>query len=233
MYNHFVDKILNINKPSGMTSFDVVAIIRKRLGVKKVGHCGTLDPMAKGVLVVLVGDATKKQNDFLKQDKEYIAKIAFGFCTDTFDLEGTVNQLENPPKISASAINLALQSFTGEIYQKVPMYSAVKVRGKKLYDLARKGIDLGMETPVRKVTVYSIELLSFENERIEKLEKVFPVLTIRVVCGSGTYIRSLANDIGHALGTCATLIDLVRTRVGEFEIKDSIVLESIVKDQSA
>ncbi len=227
-----MDKILNINKPSGMTSFDVVAIIRKRLGVKKVGHCGTLDPMAKGVLVVLVGDATKRQSDFLGKDKEYLAKIALGFCTDTFDVEGKVTHSENLPKVSINEVKSALQSFIGEIYQKVPMYSAVKVRGKKLYDLARKGIDLGMETPVRKVTVYSIELLSFENERIEKLEKVFPVLTIRVVCGSGTYIRSLANDIGHALGTYATLIDLVRTRVGEFEIKDSIVLESIVKDQS-
>lgn len=245
-----MNKILNINKPSGMTSFDVVATIRRKLGVKKVGHCGTLDPMAKGVLVVLIGDATKRQKEFLWKDKEYIAKIALGFSTDTFDLEGKVTHMESstvisddvvkstpqrfvgankeiPSKITVEKVRSVLRGFTGEVNQKVPMYSAVKVKGKRLYELARKGIDLGTDIPVRNVTIHDIDLVRFEREMVGKVEKMLPVITIRVVCGSGTYIRSLANDIGNSLGTYATLVGLVRTRVGDLTLKDSISMASL------
>ena len=226
-----MDQILNIYKPKGSTSFGVVAKVRKVLGVRKVGHAGTLDPLAEGVLIVLVGEATKKQNEFKDQEKEYMAQIAFGFETDTYDLEGRVLEkilkMEKLKSITKEEVTRTLNKFKGKISQRVPAYSAVKVNGKRLYKLARSGMDLSSNLPVREVEIKEIELISFKNIFIEKVKKILPVIEVKVVCSPGTYIRSLAHDLGELLGTGGTLISLIRTRIGHFEVKDSINLEEL------
>lgn len=223
-------EIFNIYKQKGYTSFDVVALVRKKLGIKKVGHAGTLDPMAEGVLIVLVGDACKKQSEFTKLEKEYKAEVAFGFETDTYDAEGEITKKsEGEGVLTEEKVREALQSFVGTISQTVPAYSAVKIKGRKLYELARKGKTENIELPSREVTIYKIEVEKFEKKYVEKISAEVNVLTCVISCGSGTYIRSLAHDLGEKLGTYATLIKLVRTKVGDFSVSDSVLINEILK----
>lgn len=201
--------ILLVDKPKGKTSFDLVRMLRKRLGVKKIGHAGTLDPFATGVMVMLVGrDYTRLSNQFLLCDKEYAAQINLGISTDTYDCEGQIlSRSEAIPTLME--IEKALAAFQGEIDQIPPMYSAKKVEGKKLYELARKGIEI--ERAAVKVTLH-IELIAY----------AYPYIDIKVACSKGTYIRSLAHDIGVKLGCGAHLSALKRTRSGTFLLKDCL-----------
>lgn len=217
--------ILNVYKEKGWTSFDVVAKLRSILHIKKIGHAGTLDPLAEGVLVVLTNEDTKKQSDFLKLDKEYIAEIAFGLQSKTYDLEG-------PPIFFQGEIDKdkldqdfqkIINNYIGEIPQKVPPYSAVKVKGQKLYKKARKQNINEIELPVKKVNIYNIEI-SDKYERVFEqngASKALPVYKVKMACSSGTYIRSLAHDLGKDLGVDGILAGLLRTRIGSYELKDS------------
>ena len=217
--------ILNIYKEKGWTSFDVVAKVRGMLGRKrKVGHAGTLDPLAEGVLLILTDEDTKKQSEFMKMKKEYEAKIAFGITTPTYDLEilpGISDKQMGLDEVKI-AVEKVLPKYIGEIDQKVPSYSAVKVEGKRLYKQARSGTVDEDKLPVKRVTIYNIEILGWEEEIIETKEgaKEFTVVTMKVECSSGTYIRSLAHDLGEDLGTGGVLVGLIRTRVGEFKISN-------------
>lgn len=202
---------LNINKPKGMSSHNVVYIVRKILGIKQVGHSGTLDPLATGVLVVGVGKATRLF-EFLKEEKEYIASIKFGYESETLDIEGECIKKEDfSPE--EEELKEVLQGFTGESEQIPPKYSAIKVGGKKLYELARKGADVGELKP-RPVNIKEIELLDTDENQAK----------IRVKCSKGTYIRSLIRDIAQKLGTCAVMSDLIRTKSGAFDIEHSLEL---------
>jgi tRNA pseudouridine55 synthase len=201
--------ILLLNKPRNKTSFSMVAALRRLLNVQKIGHAGTLDPFATGVLVMLVGKAYTKLSDrFLNTDKEYVAQLTLGTETDTYDCEGqTVAQNAHEPALEQVQKQLSL--FHGEILQTPPMFSAKKVKGKKLYQLARQGIVIE-RTPVQ---IYvEIDLLGYR----------YPLLEIKVKCSKGTYIRSLAHDLGTALGTGAHLSALTRTRSGPFHLADCI-----------
>lgn len=204
-----IEGILLINKPKGKTSFSLVSLLRKRLGVKKIGHAGTLDPFATGVMVMLIGrNYTKLSDQFLTNDKEYVTTLHLGITTDTFDTEGTV--LEKSDLVpTLEQINHAIDSFQGEIEQIPPMFSAKKVNGKKLYELARKGIEIARKAV--KVNV-QIELLSYQ----------YPYLQLKVACSKGTYIRSLGEDIGKQLGCGAHLCVLQRTRSGKFKLEDCV-----------
>lgn len=206
---------LNIYKPAGMTSHDVVYKIRKISGIKQVGHTGTLDPFAEGVLPVCLGKATRLI-EYLTDDKEYLATVQFGKSTATYDLEGEVTNI-SAFKVNENDILTALKNFEGEIEQLPPIYSAIKVNGKKLYDYARKGQDV--EIKPRKVFIEKIELKSFdyENQSAEILIK----------CSKGTYIRSIAHDIGKITGAYAYLTKLTRTQAGKFIINDAIKLDEI------
>jgi tRNA pseudouridine55 synthase len=201
--------ILLVNKPKGKTSFNLVAMLRRIYGVKTIGHAGTLDPFATGVMVLLVGkNYTKMSDQFLGQDKEYEAVIHFGIVTDTYDCEGqTLRTSEKVP--SLEEIQHVVGKFQGTIMQTPPMFSAKKVNGKKLYELARNGITI--ERVAREVTV-KIDIISYE----------YPFLKVHVACSKGTYVRALAYDIGENLGCGAHLSDLVRTRSGSFHIKDCL-----------
>ena len=206
---------LNIYKPAGMTSHDVVYKIRKISGIKQVGHTGTLDPFAEGVLPVCLGKATRLI-EYLTDDKEYLATVQFGKSTATYDLEGEVTNI-SAFKVNENDILTALKKFEGEIEQLPPIYSAIKVNGKKLYDYARKGQDV--EIKPRKVFIEKIELKSFdyENQSAEILIK----------CSKGTYIRSIAHDLGKITGAYAYLTKLTRTQAGKFIINDAIKLDEI------
>lgn len=198
--------ILLINKDKGFTSHDVVALCRKHLGLKKIGHTGTLDPMARGVLPILVGKATKISDYLMGQDKVYEGTMQFGYRTDTLDADGEiletcVNKLFNKEDILDS-----MKVFTGKIDQVPPMYSAIKIKGKKLYEYARQGQEVERKT--RQVEIYSFELLDLSEDR----------LSFRVSCSSGTYIRSLVNDLAKELKSLATLTDLNRVQVGNFSL---------------
>ncbi len=204
-----VQGILLINKPKGKTSFSLVRELRKLLNVKKIGHAGTLDPFATGVMVMLIGrDYTRLSDRFLLSDKEYVAQVHLGIVTDTYDCEGQIlSRSEKVPSIED--IQQALTFFQGEIEQIPPMFSAKKKQGKKLYELARQGIEIERE-PV-KINVQT-ELLSF----------TYPYLELRVKCSKGTYIRSLAYDLGQKLGCGAHLSNLTRTRSGNFLLENCI-----------
>jgi len=213
------NKILIINKPKGLTSHDVVNVVRRKLGVRKVGHAGTLDPAATGILIVLVGKKTKEQVKYMAMEKEYVAEIEFGLTTNTADSEGiTIEQLnhETMKQLTQKKIEVVLPRFIGRIRQTAPIYSAVKVKGKKLYELARKG-KAPKKLPERIVEIKSIKVLDFKKGT----NTTYPVVKLKVVCGKGTYIRQLAVDLGKALGFPAYLRSLVRTRVGEFSLKEA------------
>ncbi|MFH1566207.1 MAG: tRNA pseudouridine(55) synthase TruB [bacterium] len=218
--------IIIINKPKGITSHDVVDVVRKKIGTKKVGHTGTLDPMAKGVLIVLTDEDTKRQREFVGLEKEYVAEIILGIKTDTFDIEGKILESTNSKipnlKHTKNRIKEILQQFLGETIQIVPVYSAVKIKGKPLYKYVREGKTKDLVLPKRKINIRKIELF-------DKYEKDgYPVIKIRVVCSKGTYIRSLANDIGNKLGCGGTLLSLLRTRVGSYTLEESVKLEDSV-----
>lgn len=212
--------ILNLLKPAGITSHDVVNIVRRVTREKRVGHGGTLDPFASGVLVVGVGrESTRRLEQILKGvDKEYLATLKLGETTSTGDPEGEITSIAEVDKVAALTeedVKKVLKRFIGEIEQVPPAYSALKIKGVPAYKLARQGQKLSL--PSRKVVVKELELLEF----------LPPLLKIRAVVSSGTYIRSLAEGIGRALGVGAYLQELVRIRVGEFRIKDSQSLEDL------
>lgn len=205
---------INILKPVGMTSFAVIAKLRKILGIKKIGHAGTLDPFAQGVLPVAIGKATRLI-DFLSDEKEYIAKIQFGSDTDSYDIDGNVVRTYQK-KVNLPEIEEILPDFIGDIAQIPPKFSAIKQQGKKLCDLARKGEEIA-NIPPRNVHIEHIEILEFDEE--------FQTLKIRVKCSKGTYIRSLGYDIGQALSCGAHLIELIRTNSSGFLIENAYNLE--------
>lgn len=212
--------IINIYKEAGYTSFDVVAKMRGILKIKKMGHTGTLDPDATGVLPVCIGNGTKLVELFSDHEKEYIAELKLGVATDTQDLSGEILKT-SPVEVSCEEIREAILSFVGEYMQLPPMYSAVKVNGKKLYELAREGKEV--ERKARLVSFREIEILSME----------LPVVKIRVVCSKGTYIRTLCNDIGEKLGCFGAMKSLVRTRVGRFKLEEAITLEELEQYRDA
>ena len=218
-----MDGILITDKPAGMTSHDVVNRVRRILKTKKVGHTGTLDPFATGVLVMLVGKATRLAQFVDKDEKEYEAVIRFGFETDTGDRTGSPkSKVQSPKSLRKEDIESVLPQFRGEIEQIPPMYSAKKVAGRKLYEHARKGVEIVRE-PV-KVTIRKLEIVD-PTQIIEPFSEV----RIRVVCSAGTYIRTLAEDIGRAVGVGAHLDALRRTRAGRFSIADATTLGDMEK----
>ncbi len=205
------DGILLVHKPAGITSFDVVARIRRLYGTKKVGHTGTLDPMATGLLGVLVGRAVKASEFLTEKDKEYIAGLRLGLTTDTEDVTGaTLTETDNIPE--KNAVLAAAKSFVGEIMQVPPLYSALKINGQKLVDLARKGITV--EREARPITVYALDI---DGEGRD--------YTMRVSCSKGTYIRTLCADIGKALGCGGCMSSLCRTKAGIFSLENAHTLE--------
>ena len=210
-----MNEVLLIYKPQEFTSFDVVAVVRRLAGQKKIGHTGTLDPNATGVLVVLLGNATKAQDLILNHDKTYIADFRLGITTDTLDIWGEVTN-EKKSSVTGEDIQNILPEFTGEISQIPPMFSAVQKNGQRLYDLARQGIEVERES--RNVIIYSLELLGFDEEtQCGKL---------KVACSKGTYIRTLIDDIGRKLGAGAVMTALRRTSACGFDISDCITLDS-------
>jgi tRNA pseudouridine55 synthase len=209
--------LLIINKPAGPTSHDVVDKIRKITGIKKVGHSGTLDPFAKGILIILIGKTTKSQSYFMTLPKTYTATLKFGEISDTYDATGIKSKFPNQnfKSISKAQMLKTLKNFTGEIKQVPPAYSAIKINGEKAYKLARRGIKLKIKP--RKVKIYNIKILNYK----------WPYLKIEVNCGKGTYIRSLANDMGKKIGCGAYLENLIRTKIGNFDIKKAEELKKI------
>lgn len=206
---------LNIYKPAGITSHDVISTLRKITKIKQIGHTGTLDPFAEGVLPVCIGKATRLI-EYLNDDKEYIARIQFGQNTDTYDIDGQVTETFTK-KITLNELNEILPQFRGEIAQIPPIYSAIKINGKKLYDYARKGEDV--EIKPRTVHIIKLETLNFNEEN-----QCAEILT---ACSKGTYIRSLAYDIGKKLNCGAYLSKLTRTKAGKFTIENSIPLNEL------
>lgn len=206
---------LNIYKPVGMTSHDVVAALRRVTKIKQIGHTGTLDPFAEGVLPVCVGKATRLI-EYLQDDKEYLATVQFGASTNTFDLDGEKTSVSGE-KVTKSEVEEALKAFSGEISQLPPIFSAIKVKGKKLYEYARKGEEV--EIHPRKVVIENIELKVFDEENQQA--------QILIKCSKGTYIRSIANDLGQNLGCGGYLVRLIRTQAGSFRVEDSFQLDTV------
>ena len=213
--------LLIINKQKGFTSHDVVNVIRKKLNTKKVGHTGTLDPNATGVLPILIGKGTKISKYLMEHDKTYIATIKLGEKTDTGDSEGQVIEEKSIPKdLRKEDINDVLQNFFGKQKQVPPMYSAIKINGKKLYEYAREGKEVKLEA--REIEIYKIELLEYQNNKIK----------FEVECSKGTYIRTLCEDIAKKLGTVGYMEELQRTKVNNFRIEDSILLDDITLENA-
>lgn len=222
--------VLIIDKPIGVTSFDIIRDIRKEYGTKKVGHTGTLDPMATGVLPILIGDATKLSDYLMDHDKEYIAVLKLGEKRDTGDSEGNIIETSKIPNLTTQEIENTLKGFIGKISQIPPMYSAIKVNGKKLYELAREGKEI--ERKPRSVEIYSIELLEVEKNT----ENIIDKIKFKVNCSKGTYIRTLCEDIAEKLGTVGYMKELRRTRVGKFTLEDinkCVSLEEILSEENA
>lgn len=210
-----VSGVLVIDKPIGMTSHDVVQIVRRGTGIRRAGHTGTLDPRASGVLVVLLGPAVRISEYVSASDKRYQATIRFGSTTDTFDAEGRILESSPVPEMTEEQVDKALQTFVGEIEQVPPPYSAVKIGGRKAYEMAREGEEVNLAP--RKINVYSLEILEWDS----------PELVIDVFCSSGTYVRSLAADLGALLGCGAHLAGLRRTKSGRFTLRDAVPLRRL------
>jgi tRNA pseudouridine55 synthase len=208
-------RLLLINKPLRWTSFDVVNKLRYKLKIKKIGHAGTLDPLATGLLIVCTGKLTKKIDEFQAQEKEYTGHFVIGQTTPSHDLETEVSEAQDISSVTDSQIEKAAAKFVGVIQQIPPLHSAIKVDGKRAYELARKGSDL--ELKPREVTVSLFEITSVHK----------PIVHFRIVCSKGTYIRSLARDFGNELGVGAYLASLCRTRIGNFKLEDAKNLEEI------
>jgi tRNA pseudouridine55 synthase len=206
-------KVLLIDKPLRWTSFDVVRKIRNLIRIKKVGHAGTLDPLATGLLIVCTGKFTKKINEFMAQEKEYTGTITLGAITPTYDLESDLQNFKSFESISVEQLQQAAYALTGPILQTPPIHSAIKKDGKRVYELARKGIEVKLDA--RPVTIFKFEIMKVD----------LPNVAFRVVCSTGTYIRSLANDFGASLGCGGYLSSLCRTRIGDFLLKDAMSIE--------
>lgn len=206
-----------VNKAPDMTSRDVINILNKKFNTKSIGHTGTLDPIAEGVLVCLIGKYTKLTDILINHDKEYIASFKLGILTDTLDITGKILK-EEKINLTKGEIQKTILSFKGTYNQEVPIYSAVKINGKKLYEYARNNEEITL--PKREVNIYDIELLNIDND----------IITIKTKVSKGTYIRSLIRDIGLKLNTNATMTKLIRTKLGKFTIEESYTLEDIQND---
>ena len=214
---HIFDQgqVLLIDKPIDWTSFDVVRKLRRQVRTKKVGHAGTLDPLATGLLILCTGKYTKKINDYMAQEKEYTGTITLGALTPTYDLESEPEQHKDYAFVTPELVTATIaSSFTGLILQTPPIHSAIKVNGKRVYELARQGKEVKLEP--RPITIKEFAITGFQ----------LPVLTFRVVCTTGTYIRSLANDLGAVLGCGGYLSSLRRSRIGEFKVEDAMGIEA-------
>lgn len=208
--------MLLIDKPTDYTSHDIVALVRKYTRIKKVGHAGTLDPAATGLLIVLVGRAeTKLQDQYMAEEKEYVAEVTLGQVSTTYDQEGDIIESGDATTIKRSDIENVLKQFIGEIEQRPPIHSAIHIKGQRSYKLARQGKIKPEDMPPRQVTIYSIELLSVD----------LSTFSIRINCGKGTYIRSLANDIGSVLGVGGYMSALRRTKIGEHSVEDAMTVD--------
>lgn len=214
-------RTLLIDKPLEWTSFDVVAKVRSAIKIKKVGHAGTLDPLATGLLIVCTGKFTKRINEYMGQEKEYLATFTLGAKTPTYDLESEPQPVASPVNVTPSACEAAAQLFRGDILQVPPAHSAIKQGGKPVYLAARKGKEVQLEP--RPVTIKTFEIVALNLPEVE----------VRVVCSTGTYIRSLANDFGEALGCGGYLSKLRRTRIGDFRVEDAQSVEGFVKEVRA
>ena len=207
---------LNVYKPKGMTSHDVVSVLRRVTKVKQIGHTGTLDPFAEGVLPICIGKATRLI-EYLKDDKAYIGTVQLGKSTTTYDIEGEEVGVNNNFDLSVEDIEAQLNNFRGEIEQTPPIYSAIKVQGKKLYEYARN--EQEVEIPKRRVTISKLDILNYDSETKQ--------LELYIACSKGTYIRSIANDLGEKLGAYGHLIKLVRVKAGDFDIVKSVKLDNL------
>lgn len=210
-----MDGVLIINKQKGYTSHDIVNIVKKELNITKVGHAGTLDPNATGVLPVLIGNATKISKYLIEHDKVYIAELKLGEKSSTGDLEGEIIEKKSVPKLNEDQIKDTLKLFLGKQQQIPPMYSSIKINGKKAYEYARKGLKVEMEP--REIEIMNISLMKFQDN----------IITFKVKCSKGTYIRVLCEDIAKSLGTVGLMKELCRIKVNEFDIKNSVTLDDI------
>ncbi len=215
MESTYQDRVLLVNKPFGWTSFDVVNKLRYRLKIKKIGHAGTLDPLATGLLIICTGKMTKQIEKFQAEEKEYTGVFVLGQTTPSYDLETEATPPLDTTHLKEADVSEAFKLFTGFIQQVPPLHSAIKVDGKRAYELARKGKEAELKSR-------EVEIKLFEVEKIE-----WPRVYFRVVCSKGTYIRSLARDVGNQLGVGAYLTELCRTRIGSFRLEDSQELENI------
>ncbi|OHE79049.1 MAG: tRNA pseudouridine(55) synthase TruB [Verrucomicrobia bacterium GWF2_62_7] len=215
------DGVLLVDKPTAWTSHDVVAKVRAHFGFKKVGHCGTLDPMATGLLVLVLGRATRLSEKLTSDDKAYDGTILLGVTTNTEDADGKPLETKPVPPLTEADLQAVLQKFRGDIYQTPPMVSAIKHQGRPLYKLARKGIEVEREP--RLVHIYDLRLLGMELPRVK----------FRMACSKGTYVRTLAADIGRALGCGAHLAELRRTAAGSFKLEQAHTLEQILAQPRA
>jgi len=210
-------QVLLINKPLEWTSFDVVRRIRGMIKIKKVGHAGTLDPLATGLLILCTGKFTKRINEYMAQEKEYTGTFTLGATTPTYDLESEPQDFKDYSGVTEAQLQAITQQFTGEIMQVPPMHSAIKKNGVRVYELARRGETIELEP--RKITIKSFEITAIE----------MPVLHFKVVCSTGTYIRSLANDVGVAAGCGAYMSSLCRTRIGALTLDKSMTMDDAEK----
>lgn len=224
MNKYEAGEVILVDKPLNWTSFDVVRKIRSLIKIKKVGHAGTLDPLATGLLIVCTGKFTKKINEYMGMEKEYTGTFTLGSVTPTYDLESAATELKDISGLTQEQIHNAARNFTGEIQQVPPIHSAIKQKGKPVYLMARKGIDVQLEPR-------AVIISSFTVEKIE-----LPIVYFRVVCSTGTYIRSLANDYGKELGCGAYLSSLRRTRIGIFLAENAMQMQELehqIKQESA
>ena len=214
-----MDGIILLNKDKDISSFKAINNLKYKLGLKKVGHAGTLDPLAEGLMIVLADNATKLSDLLLKQDKEYVVECELGYETDTYDLEGTKTKIfEGEVDLSEEQIISEINGFLGDYDQVPPMYSAIKIDGKKLYDLARKGIEVERKSKI--VNIHYLKDIVVSGNKV----------SFTVFVSSGTYIRSIIRDLGRRLGTYATMTKLVRTKIGKFDVKDSKKIDDIADD---
>lgn len=211
------DRVLLINKPLEWTSFDVVKKVRGKLRIKKIGHAGTLDPLATGLLILCTGKMTKRIDEFQAQEKEYTGKLVLGQTTPSYDLETAPSTPKDISVINPALIKQKASKFIGSIEQVPPLHSAIKVGGKRAYKLARSGQEAVLKA--RRVTVSEFEITNID----------LPEVSFRIVCSKGTYIRSLAHDLGQELGVGAYLSELCRTRIGNFLLRDALTLDQVAK----
>lgn len=210
-----------INKPSGISSHDVVYRMRRALGIKRIGHAGTLDPLASGLMIVAVGEETKLLEYVVGLDKKYQCTFKLGYTSSTYDSEGKIEAVTHAPVIIEKDLKRVLLELTGDIYQTPPQYSAIKIQGRKAYEYAREGQRITI--PPRLISIYALELISFS----------YPDVSIAIHCSSGTYIRTLADDIGKRLSSGAYVTALIRTDIGNCNLSQSINLDALSKDSSS